>query len=280
MSLTARALWTIERNLDKPLSLGEIAAACGGSKYHLAHAFGAATGLAVMEYVRARRLSQAAERLASGATDILDLAMESGYGSHEAFTRAFRARFGVTPEAVRNRKSVEDIAMMTPIRPPAGPVAQLPDPRIVEAGSMIVVGLAERQSFVSKQNIPAQWQRFMARYGEIADKVDAIPLGVCTDVDDDGHFNYVCGAEVARVDETPRGLTVLRIPARTYAVFMHEGHVSAIDATYTAILDHWMPDHGRVAADGASLERHLSTFDPRTGLGGVEIWMPLQQRAR
>lgn len=280
MSLTARALWTIERNLDKPLSLGEIAAACGGSKYHLAHAFGAATGLAVMEYVRARRLSHAAERLAAGAPDILDLAMESGYGSHEAFTRAFRARFGVTPDAVRNRKSVEDIAMMTPIRPPAGPVAQLPEPRIVDAGAMLVVGLAERQSFASKQNIPAQWQRFMARYAEIDDKVDAIPLGVCTDVDDDGHFNYVCGVEVTRINEAPRGLTVLRIPSRTYAVFTHEGHVSAIVETYTAILDHWLPANGRVAADGASLERHRPTFDPRTGLGGVEIWMPLQPLAQ
>ncbi len=44
MTLTNKALWVIERNLDRPLTLGEIADACGVSSYHLAHAFDASTG--------------------------------------------------------------------------------------------------------------------------------------------------------------------------------------------------------------------------------------------
>jgi AraC family transcriptional regulator len=88
--LAEKVLWAIERNLDRPLTLAEIADACGVSHFHLAHAFGQATGISVMQYVRARRLAEAAESLAAGdAPDILDLALDAGYGSHEAFSRAF-----------------------------------------------------------------------------------------------------------------------------------------------------------------------------------------------
>src|SRR5215207_9231131 len=93
MSLPDRALWIIERNSTRPLTLDGIAAACGVSRSHLAHAFGTTTGLSVMHYVRARRLSATAQALAAGAPDILAIALEAGYGSHEAFTRAFRAHF-------------------------------------------------------------------------------------------------------------------------------------------------------------------------------------------
>lgn len=275
MSVTGKALWMIERNLDQPLNLGDIASACGTSKYHLAHAFGAATGLAVMAYVRGRRLSEAALRLAGGAPDILGLAVDSGYGSHEAFTRAFRTQFGLTPEAVRARGDVEEIPIMPALKPPQGSGIELAEPRMVDGKPMIVIGLSEPQSFATAQTIPAQWQRFMAFYGDIPDKADPIPLGVCTDADEEGSFNYICGVEVARITDAPRGLSVLRIPAQTYAVFTHRAHISMIRETYSAIFERWLPDHGKTAGNGASLERHLKGFDPRTGLGGVEIWMPL-----
>ena len=93
MSFPDKALWIIERNSTQLLTLDGIAAACGVSRSHLAHAFGTATGVSVMQYVRARRLSAAARALAAGASDILSIALEAGYGSHEAFTRAFRDRF-------------------------------------------------------------------------------------------------------------------------------------------------------------------------------------------
>jgi AraC family transcriptional regulator len=62
MSLTNKALWVIERNLNRELTLTAIAEACEVSRYHMAHAFGAATGLSVMEYARGRRLTEAARK--------------------------------------------------------------------------------------------------------------------------------------------------------------------------------------------------------------------------
>jgi AraC family transcriptional regulator len=275
MTLTAKALWVIERNLDRPLTLGEIAAACGVSPHHLAHAFGRTAGQAVMQYVRRRRLAAAARALAAGAPDILDLALSHGYGSHEAFTRAFRAEFGATPGEVRHKGNTEDLPMNEAMKIPPARDAEPAPPRIERAGPMLFVGLAGRHALGATQGVPAQWQAFMARYGEIADKADPIPVGVSRDMDEDGNFDYLCAVAVKRFSGTPRGLVELRIPARGYAVFTHRDHVSTIGATYGAIFERWRPETHRLAADAPMLERHLPGFDPMTGLGGVEIWIPI-----
>src|SRR6266404_3171321 len=105
MNPAQKALWFIESHLADELTLDEIAAIGGISRFHLVRAFAAATGLSVMRYVRARRLSEAARALADGAPDILGVALDADYGSHEAFTRAFRDHFGVTPETSAARRA-------------------------------------------------------------------------------------------------------------------------------------------------------------------------------
>jgi AraC family transcriptional regulator len=276
MNLANKALWTIERNLDRDLDLGEIARSCGVSRYHLAHAFGTSVGLSVMHYVRARRLSAAAQALARGAPDILHLALETGYASHEAFSRAFRAQFGATPEMVRCNASTEDLPMIKPMNVSEQDKADLEPPRFETGAPMQFVGLSQRHAFGSPQGIPAQWQKFMTSFGDIQNRSQPIPVGLSMDMDDDGNFEYVCAAEVSTFSATPRGLIEVRVPTQNYAVFLHSGHVSKIGATYAAIWNEWLPNHQRVAADGVSLERHRASFDPRTGMGGVEIWIPLK----
>jgi AraC family transcriptional regulator len=162
MTLTNKALWVIERHLGRPLTLSQLADSCGVSRYHLAHAFGEATGLSVMQYVRSRRLTEAAQSLASGdAPDILNLALDAGYGSHEAFSRAFRAQFGTTPEMVRRERTVEDLQMIRAIKAPDSHAVALAPPRLVSGTPMLLIGLSERHSFETAQRISAQWQRFM-----------------------------------------------------------------------------------------------------------------------
>ena len=105
MNAAQKALWYIESHLARPLTLDEISAMAGISRFHMVRAFAAATGFSVMRYVRARRLTEAARTLAAGAPDILQVALDADYGSHEAFTRAFRDHFGHTPESVRLARS-------------------------------------------------------------------------------------------------------------------------------------------------------------------------------
>jgi AraC family transcriptional regulator len=279
VSFTDKALWIIERNSTQPLTLDGIAAACGVSRSHLAHAFGTATGVSVMHYVRARRLSAAARALAAGAPDILSIALEAGYGSHEAFTRAFRDRFRHTPESVRERRSVEGLPLVGPLelRPRAD--VRLDPPRVVDEDTLRVVGLAELCSFETIVTIPAQWQRFMECHDAIPYRRDRVPIGVSCSADDDGRFQYLCGVEVHRFGERARELLHLEIPHRQYAVFEHRGHVSTIYETYRSIWNEAMPATGRAVADAPVIERHNPAFDPRTGEGGLTLWIPLAARA-
>ena len=275
MSLTHQILWVIERNLDRTLTLADLAESCRVSRYHLAHAFGQATGHPVMQYLRARRLTAAAHALASGAPDILNLALDSGYGSHEAFSRAFRAQFGVTPEMVRRRATTTDLSMMEAINMTESNTADLTPPRLVQGETILAVGLARRHPFEKPQDIPAQWQTFMSEYAAIPHKREAAPIGIGGGMDDDGNFEYVCAAQVSRFADTPKGLIELTLPPQHYAVFRHDGHVSAISATYSAIWNEGLPAAGLRAADACCIEHHLPTFDPATGMGGIEIWIPI-----
>ncbi|HKD22374.1 MAG TPA: AraC family transcriptional regulator [Rhizomicrobium sp.] len=277
MSLTNKALWVIERNLNRELTLAGIAEGCEVSRYHLAHAFGSATGRSVMEYARGRRLTEAARALASGAPDILAVALDTGYASHEAFSRAFRAQFATTPEDLRRKASLDGVALIDALRLPAQGDASLEPPEIVPDGPLHFIGLSQRTSFgTADKTVPAQWRRFMAEeYERIADKAEAIPVGVYTNLDDDGNFDFVTAAEVERASDVPKGLVKVTVPKQTYAVFQHRGHVSTIGQTYDAIWNDWLPFSQWKSGDGASLERANPTFDPRTGNGGHTIWIPV-----
>lgn len=276
MSLAAKVIWMIERNLGNELSLSDIADGCGVSKFHMARAFEARVGMSVMQYVRARRLSNAAERLAEGAADIMSVALDAGYASHEAFSRAFKAQFDRTPEAVRKHGATKELNMMKPASVPnTASTKEAIEPRIEKLGALTVVGLSRQQNLANAQAIPGQWQQFMTRYEEIDNKAETIPVSVTTDMDGEGNFSYLTGVVVSSAGTPPKGLVAQSIPAQTYAVFAHSGHTSEIPKTYAAIWDQWVPQSGKVVSDGPWLEKHLPTFNPRTGLGGIEIWIPV-----
>ena len=275
MSLSNRALWVIDRNLSRPLSLADVADACGVSRHHLAHAFGETVGMTVMGYVRARRLSDAARALASGAQNILDVAIASGYGSHEAFSRAFRARFDATPETVRGVGTTAGLDLLAPMELDEPTSARLGPPRIEAADEILALGLRDRRSFGDLRAIADQWRRFGPEVGAIRNKADPIPIGVLTPSDEEGAFDYVCAIEVTDFSEAPADLARLRVPAQRYTIFTHAGHVSGLGATYRAILEQWLPAAGLTLAEGPSLERHRPAFDPRTGEGGVDVWLPV-----
>lgn len=275
MSIVDRALWVMERNSEQALGLNSIADACGVSRSHLANAFGTATGWPVMKYLRARRLTEAAHRLAGGASDILTVALDHGYGSHEAFTRAFRDQFGLSPEQVRGRGNVDALATTHPLHLRKGKPLSLSS-QLKSLASLKLVGLAAPCSFGESIHIPAQWQRFMSTYYDgIPNKLEAMPIGMCEPPDDDGCFRYVCAAAVKALDGRSPELTYLETEPRTYAVFAHNDHVSTIFDTYSAIWNEALPAFARKVADGPVLEFHNDAFDPDTGLGGLQIYVPL-----
>ena len=275
MPVTKRALWIIERNLDRTLSLGELAAACDVSPWHLSHAFTEHVGRPITDYMRSRRLSFAAETLAAGAPDILDLALTSGYNSHEAFSRAFKTLLGVTPESVRHRRTTAGLPLVAAIDMTTADGRTLPAPELRMTDAMSFVGVFERLSLDHTHLIPALWRRFMTSHAHVEGKVESIPVGIIGPIDADGCFDYGCAVQVGGSAAPPAPMTMLKMPAQRYALFPHTGHVSTVRSTYHAIWNQVLLDNGWTTPEAPSLERHNPTFNPLTGEGGITIWIPV-----
>ncbi|MEW6641264.1 MAG: AraC family transcriptional regulator [Pseudomonadota bacterium] len=276
MTPVGKALWFIESKIERGATLAEIAHFAGVTRYHLCRAFGEATGLSVMRYMRARRLSLAARQLADGAPDILTVALDAGYGSHEAFTRAFREQFATTPEVVRAQRSLAALTPMEPIRMDEAPRIELAPPRFETHATLLVAGLGERYRFETNHGIPMQWHRFIPHIGHVPGQVGMTTYGVCCNSDGDGNFDYIAGVEVASFDDLPKEFSRVRIPERRYAVFTHRQVSTMRDAVHF-IWSRWLPASGHEVADAPDIERYDERFDPATGTGTIEIWIPLQR---
>ena len=278
MTPVRKAVWYVESHFAAPIMLDDVAANCGVSPYHLTRAFAAVTGLSVMRYARARRLTEAARSLASGAPNILSVALDAGYASHEAFTRAFRDQFGLTPEEARSRGQLDTLDLMEPFMMTNAPAAALAEPRIETTRKpLLVAGLGQRYSCETQAAMPAQWQRFGPHIGHVPGQIGSAAYGVVCNGDDDGNVDYICGVEVADFAQLPDDFARLRIAPATYAVFLHRDHIASIRSTFTAIWESWLPRAGHEVADAPFFERYDERFTPDTGLGGVEIWMPIKR---
>ncbi|MEO0912357.1 MAG: AraC family transcriptional regulator [Pseudomonadota bacterium] len=274
MALTDRIIWHIEMMLAAPFSLEELAARSGASPYHVVRCFRAASGMAPMTYLRARRLSVAAEALARGDADILSVALDAQYASHEAFTRAFAAYFGVLPSRVRGAQSTEMLELKEPLQMKNDMLTEVAAPEMREREAFRVVGLSAQCTFEDISAIPALWQGFNARESEVAGVVGAA-YGVCCDGDGAGRFRYVAGAEAPGDAGMPDGMDDVAIPAGRYAVFTHTGHISDLPRTVYTIWNKALPDAGLEPRPAPDFEVYDKRFDVETGRGAVEIWIPV-----
>lgn len=115
----------------------------------------------------------------------------------------------------------------------------------------------------------------MPHVGNIPGQSGWTTYGVCFKADGADKWNYLCGVEVSDFSRVPAELTRLRIPEHRYAVFFHVGHVSLIKQTWMGIFNKWLPASGYKASGGPEFERYTESFEPATGNGGVEIWIPV-----
>ena len=90
-----------EDHLEEPLSLAGLAAIAGFSPHHFHRVFHSVTGESPKEYLRRLRLERAVYRLKISSDNVLQIALESGFATHETFTRAFVRQFGISPSEFR-----------------------------------------------------------------------------------------------------------------------------------------------------------------------------------
>lgn len=274
MNPVETALWYVESHLRDEVTLDQVAAVVGVSRFHLSRAFASATGFPVMRYVRGRRLTEAARTLSSRDTEILGIALEFGYGSHEAFTRAFRDQFGLAPQQVRDLEALDRLQLVEAQRMNSSEHPPIAEPRIVDGAALLVAGIARTHSG-SNAAMPAQWGEFAPWLGQVPGQRGNVAYGVLYN-DTDSGIDYLTGVEVDDFARLPPTLARLRIAPRRYAVFHHPGHVSMIGASWGSIWSDWFPRSGFRAADAPMFERYPESFDPATGSGGFEIWIPVE----
>ena len=101
-----RVMDHIERHLDQPLDLETLAAVAHFSAFHFHRLFRAWTGETLGDHLRRRRVEKGALRLRTQpGSSVLEVALAVGFGSGEAFARAFKSRFGATPSAWREERN-------------------------------------------------------------------------------------------------------------------------------------------------------------------------------
>ncbi|APO76353.1 AraC family transcriptional regulator protein [Rhizobium etli 8C-3] len=279
MSAIGRAIWFIESHSASDISLDDISDAAGLSRYHLSRVFGLVTGHSISGYLRGRRLSTAALALIGSSSSILEVALGASYGSHEAFTRAFRDQFGITPDAIRKQGHLRNLALVEPIKMDPARLNELEEPRFETLPPMLFAGLQEAYDYGDNAAIPSLWQKFNSYFGNISGQRGNVAYGICTHIEGETEtFRYMAGAEVTDAGDLPEGFTTLKVPAQRYVVFTHRGHVSAIASTMHHIFGTWFPSsalqHGEMPD---MFERYDERFDPDTGMGIVEIWIPVKE---
>jgi AraC family transcriptional regulator len=273
-----KALWFIESHFSHDISLDEVAGICGLSRFQMSRLFSRAMGSTVTAYVRGRRLTKAAGALADGSQDILAVALEAGYGSHEAFTRAFRDQFGLTPAEVRARGHLDGLSLIGPMREDPKICVQLPPLRFVTPGPLLIAGIGRRFAIDDFAGIPALWQELRPHLGEISGQKDRVAYGLVAKMAAGGDsYFYLAGVEVTDLADLDDGFTGIRLPAQRWAVFAHESHVTTIASTVDAVFGQALPAAGLTAGDMPDLlERYGENFDPHSGHGGFEIWVPVK----
>jgi AraC family transcriptional regulator len=159
-------------------------------------------------------------------------------------------------------------------------VAQLEAPRYENGRAMLIAGFRDRYTDQTMNKMTAQWQRFAPHIDHVRGQVRRGAYGLTFLGKGSAGIEYLTGVEVSSCSGLPAEFSCVSVPAQKYAVFQHHGHVSTIRETCGAIAT-WLPESGHQAAPAGGgapdfFERYTKDFNPQTGIGGMEIWIPIK----
>ena len=262
--------------LDGDVSLDALAGRAGWSRFHLHRAFRRLVGETPKAYTQRLRLDRAAARLVTGTDRVVDIALDSGFASHEVFSRAFRRRFGRSPEryraAAKSAATAEARARHAEITEASGPCLTLyhlslenssrsrvmstpaierqelqPQPALVlkrriaraEIAATIAEGLGKTYPYALQNSLAIAGRPF-ARYSDVGPGLMTIEVGT------------PLAAPAAGVGD----IQAITLPGGPAAVAVHMGAYDKLQDTYAAI-ERWMQEHG-VRAAGAPWESYIT----------------------
>jgi len=241
-----RSIDFVEKNMFEPIDIHDIARASHYSTYHFCRIFRSLVGDSPKEYLRKRRLTIAAQRLANGESSILDIALSCQFESHAAFTRSFKQLFKMTPDQYRENADPFRLIYKEQFSPHMLYHLQkrlVMEPEIVERSEVKVIGTA-RQYQEEDLDMDTLWSAFRENVGQITNRVGSDAFGIYEEYqesEDGVGFSYVCSVEVRDFNSVPDGMIARVIPAHLYAVFRHDGPVSSLPETMKYVWGSWLP---------------------------------------
>lgn len=274
----------IDRHLDQDLDLATLAGVANFSDFHFHRLFHAWMREPLGEYVRRRRLEVAALRLRSQPkTPVLQVALAVGFGSAEAFTRSFRARFACSPTEWRNSKC--DQAMSK--------TDQVPRRLADENGAMkvkpLTVKLQDRKAVTVAylrhtgpygRGITEFWMKCVAPWMEANNLMDRPRYGVALD---DPHATqpeqcrYDACVEISPNQILAGDAKEKALPGGKYAVLEFRGPIATIGEAWDYLLGDWLPKSG-LELDSRPMFEHYpvdGAYDAKTGAFTCDICVPV-----
>jgi len=155
-------------------------------------------------------------------------------------------------------------------------------PRVAVTPPLCIAGLRDRYTAATRDTIPALWHRFAPYIGRVPGQIGQVAFGASLATADGAEgFDYLAGVEVVDGADLPSGLVQVPVPERACLVFVHQGHVSMLRQSLDAIWDDLLPGSGHKLAkvgpgEPGLMERYDDRFDPQTGNGDIEIWLPVE----
>ncbi|GAB3061048.1 AraC family transcriptional regulator [Sediminivirga luteola] len=275
----------VEEELTEEIDWAGFARRHATTEYHLRRMFSALAGMPLSEYVRRRRMTLAAADLTHGGDRLLDVAMKYGYGSAEAFGRAFHSVHGASPATVRRdggplrtqstlrfRLSVEGNVPMD--------VTITAKPELVLAGHAVEVPLIYEgvnphiqkhvASITDEQNLRLK----QLNDGEPAG-ILAVTYGSDPDAAEGSLLTYMHGVALSEGTEVPAGLDSITVESGDWAVFSSQGpHPEALQKLWAATATDWFPSNPWRLRPGPTLLRYLSFTGAEAS---CELWMPVEK---
>ncbi|ACV62762.1 transcriptional regulator, AraC family [Desulfofarcimen acetoxidans DSM 771] len=275
----------IEKSLMCDIELNQISRIAGCSEYHFRRMFSFIAGMPLGEYIRRRRLSVAGMLLQTESVKVVDLALQLGYESPEAFSKAFQAMHGITPsQAKKENVELKVLSPMTFQLTIRGGMEM--NYRIVEKDDFYIVGFKKRITMQFKGINPQMDSLVQKLTSQIITELkglcDVEPKGMLS-VSSNFHERTTEGSEldqyigVATSKMVSKDYDILHVAASTWAVFKVIGTFpDAIQDTWAKIYAEWFPTSGYELTGGPEL---LWNETPDTSKPDYksEIWIPVRK---
>jgi AraC family transcriptional regulator len=293
-----RVLAHIDAHLDEPLDLATLAEVAHFSPFHFHRLFSAWMGETFGDFLRRRRVELAAMRLAAQPrARILNIALSVGFGSAEAFTRAFKQRFGCSPTqwreqqaAQRRKKSNFGQVKSKHSQDLAAPIAEHESSRKPTKEIVMKVTLIDREPATVAyfrhlgpygDSIERFWQETYVPWA-VTNRLGANHARYGISHDDPGitapeQCRYDACAEVAPDFVASGGALKATIPGGKYAVHRFRGTVAQVGQAWAELLRDWLPSSG-LQLDGRPCFEYYpkgAAHDPKTGEFECDICIPV-----